>query len=334
MPEKKSIKTNTVSQPQVSPEIPSHSNTFLIILLIILGLSLLLLGFVLGNEYFSMNQNKVVTPSSKSVKLPVNEASSGAEMVDWKTYTNEKYGFNVKYPQNIVVRENIHNGNETTVSLLFKKLEKNESLCNETHLDINIDNIGECGSLAYKGTTSKIADYNYVLGGIPTIRHDDYFQDKHVESRLDTLVYLNNNFLINYFISPSDYFDLDNKHKIFNQILSTFKFTTKSTNEPEVSEPITNSTVKSPLLVKGKVPAGWMFEGQFPIKLTDANKKVIITGIAKEIVPGSWQNNSPVDFQSSLTFGVSTGSGYLILENDNPSGDPSKNKTFEVPVNF
>jgi hypothetical protein len=118
------------------------------------------------------------------------------------------------------------------------------------------------------------------------------------------------------------------------QILSTFKFTGSTTSGPEVTSPVSNSKVASPLTVTGTVPAGWMFEGVFPIKLVDANRKLIVQGQAKETVAGSWQSGNTVDFTATLTFNNAIGSGFLILQNDNPSGDPANSKTFEVPVSF
>jgi hypothetical protein len=103
---------------------------------------------------------------------------------------------------------------------------------------------------------------------------------------------------------------------------------------PIVSSPSANMKVVSPLKVTGTVPAGWMFEGVFPIKLLDANQKLIVQGQAKEKVAGSWQSGGPVDFTATLTFKASTGSGTLVLSNDNPSGIPSNSKSFEVPVSF
>lgn len=103
---------------------------------------------------------------------------------------------------------------------------------------------------------------------------------------------------------------------------------------PIVSSPSKGIKVTSPMEVIGIVPAGWMFEGVFPIKLVDLNKKLIVQGQAKEKFPGSWQTGQPVDFTSSLFFTTNTKGGFLVLENDNPSGDPAKSITFEVPVNI
>jgi hypothetical protein len=109
---------------------------------------------------------------------------------------------------------------------------------------------------------------------------------------------------------------------------------TPNPETPSVSSPSANMKVVSPLKIAGTVPAGWMFEGVFPIKLVDSNRKLIVQGQAKEKVAGSWQNGQAVDFTATLTFKSVTGSGFLILQNDNPSGDPANSKTFEVPVKF
>lgn len=109
---------------------------------------------------------------------------------------------------------------------------------------------------------------------------------------------------------------------------------TPNSNEPIVSSPSANMKVVSPLKVTGTVPTGWMFEGVFPIKLVDSSKKVLAQGQAKEKVAGSWQSGNPVDFTATLTFKAATGSGTLVLSNDNPSGLPANSKTFEVPVSF
>jgi len=103
---------------------------------------------------------------------------------------------------------------------------------------------------------------------------------------------------------------------------------------PVISSPSARSKIKSPLKVTGTVPAGWMFEGVFPVKILDSKQNVVAQAQAKEVEPGSWQNGNPVDFTTTLTFKAATGSGTLVLENDNPSGNPENIKTFEVPITF
>ncbi len=103
---------------------------------------------------------------------------------------------------------------------------------------------------------------------------------------------------------------------------------------PVITDPNPISKIASPQTVRGTAPPGWMFEGSFPIKLLDSNRKLIVQTKASEEVPGSWQSNVSVYFTATLTFTTTAKSGFLVLENDNPSGDPTKSKTFEVPVTF
>lgn len=103
---------------------------------------------------------------------------------------------------------------------------------------------------------------------------------------------------------------------------------------PIVISPKHDDTISSPITIAGITPPGWMFEGVFPIKLLDENRKLIASTLGKEKIPGSWQSGNPVEFTASLNFTTTSDLGYIVLENDNPSGDPQKSKTFEIRVYF
>lgn len=103
-------------------------------------------------------------------------------------------------------------------------------------------------------------------------------------------------------------------------------------NAPQITTPKNGDHVKSPLTIKGVVPSGWMFEGVFPLRLVNEDKKIIVQTQGKELTPGSWQSGKPVEFEAILTFSTIAKYGYVVLENDNPSGDPTKTKRVEVPV--
>lgn len=110
---------------------------------------------------------------------------------------------------------------------------------------------------------------------------------------------------------------------------------TPTTNQlPVITNPKSGSIIKSPLKVVGTVPAGWMFEGTFPVKLLDSDKNIIAQAGAKETTPESWTEGGNVEFTVTLTFKNSSGSGVLVLESDNPSGDPENARSFEMPVTF
>lgn len=114
----------------------------------------------------------------------------------------------------------------------------------------------------------------------------------------------------------------------------TVSTSTPDPQNPSVTSPQPNTQVTSPLVVTGTVPPGWMFEGSFPITVVDAARNPIVTTTAHEVTPGSWQSGNPVPFTATLTFTTTASSGFLILENDNPSGLPANAKSYEIPVTF
>lgn len=101
----------------------------------------------------------------------------------------------------------------------------------------------------------------------------------------------------------------------------------------KVSSPKESSKIESPLLVKGEARGSWYFEGSFPIRVFDANNKELGVVPAKAI--GNWMTKEFVPFEAVLTFNKpNTKTGTLVLQKDNPSGDPDKDDSFSIPVRF
>lgn len=99
-----------------------------------------------------------------------------------------------------------------------------------------------------------------------------------------------------------------------------------------VAEPRTRAAVTSPVRVSGKVPGTWSFEASFPIELLDAKHRRIATGHA---AVRNWTRNKPVAFTATIPFKrPSTGSGFLVLRNDNPSGEADQADSVEIPITF
>lgn len=105
------------------------------------------------------------------------------------------------------------------------------------------------------------------------------------------------------------------------------------TNQPVVISPKSGDTITGPLVIKGYIPKSWTFEGQFQMKLLDSQRRIII----QDRVPVEWDNENKKDtlyFVESYNYHTSATSGFLVLENDNPSGLPEKQKNIEILVNF
>lgn len=100
----------------------------------------------------------------------------------------------------------------------------------------------------------------------------------------------------------------------------------------ELSAPLPDSIVTSPLEVTGKATGGWYFEGSFPILLTDDAGNVIRN--EHVTAQGEWMTPELVEFAGEIAFQTIAEKGYLILRKDNPSGIPENDMELKVPVRF
>ncbi len=107
---------------------------------------------------------------------------------------------------------------------------------------------------------------------------------------------------------------------------------TPAQTEVTVISPGSGATIVSPVNVVGTIDKSWTFESSFRIEIlddarqeiTDAN--VPVTFATEESMIGT--------FTASIPFETEAKSGFIVIHNDNPSGLPENDKTFEVPVNF
>ena len=103
----------------------------------------------------------------------------------------------------------------------------------------------------------------------------------------------------------------------------------------EVSLPKSGAVITSPLKVIGSINgAGWSgFEGQVgTVTLVDEKNNVLV----QTFLPATtdWMQ-LPTNFEATLNFvAPKSGSGMLIFKNENASGEPARDKTFKLPVNF
>lgn len=100
-----------------------------------------------------------------------------------------------------------------------------------------------------------------------------------------------------------------------------------------VSSPLPNAVIKSPVTVRGEARGQWYFEASFPVKVVDANGKVLASAPAQ--AQGEWMTTEYVPFAATISFQTpSTDTGKIIFEKDNPSGLPQNDDKLEVPVRF
>lgn len=101
----------------------------------------------------------------------------------------------------------------------------------------------------------------------------------------------------------------------------------------QVLEPKEGALLTSPLHVEGQVVGSWMFEASMPVSVLDGNKKLVAK--APATTEDNWMTTDFVHFSANLAFKKpSTPTGFLLIESDNPSGDPEKAKSYMIPVRF
>ncbi len=89
--------------------------------------------------------------------------------------------------------------------------------------------------------------------------------------------------------------------------------------------------------ITGAIKGGYFFEAQAHAELLDENKNHMTQFPIS--ATSDWMTSGPVDFKMSISYAVddkaiTKGTGYIRMENDNPSGDPSKDKYIDIPVVF
>ena len=95
-----------------------------------------------------------------------------------------------------------------------------------------------------------------------------------------------------------------------------------------------NEGIASPWTLEGKARGTWFFEASAPYMLKDAAGKVIAQGHIEAL--SDWMTTNFVPFKTTITFPAQPAAshGTLVLMNDNPSGDPAKQKELDIPVQF
>lgn len=100
-----------------------------------------------------------------------------------------------------------------------------------------------------------------------------------------------------------------------------------------IYSPSSGDAIMSPVSVSGKVKGTWMFEASFPASVLDANGNEL--GVAPITTSENWMTEDFVSFSGRISFSQpTTQNGFVVFNNDNPSGLPENSKEFRVPVKF
>lgn len=110
-------------------------------------------------------------------------------------------------------------------------------------------------------------------------------------------------------------------------------------SEVVVDKPKANALLSgNKVEIVGRAKGSWFFEANMVCKLMDGNTRQI--GKIGCHATENWMQEGYVDFEGTIWIrGLPSTTpifktGWLIIENDNPSGDPKNLKQFKVPVKF
>lgn len=189
--------------------------------------------FLVAGYFLGKNSVKPATPvaetavieNTSAISPTVSPAASSTasatdETASWKIYTNDTYGFSIKYPADWTVADTIQKSGSSGMD---EKLEISKS---DTNIDIYIDPIGwgvPGPEIKYEVS---VVDNKLILSGresVPPTGENEIAQQKgRIQLKQGNLFALTLNKLP-FYISADDS-DLTNEQLIV-QILSTFKFT-------------------------------------------------------------------------------------------------------------
>jgi hypothetical protein len=97
-----------------------------------------------------------------------------------------------------------------------------------------------------------------------------------------------------------------------------------------VSAPLANARVTSPLIVEGDARGDWYFEAQFPLELRAADGTILAEAPAR--AQSDWMTEAPVPFRGELTFRVTQDTpATLVLQEDMP-GEGATPREITIPV--
>ena len=103
--------------------------------------------------------------------------------------------------------------------------------------------------------------------------------------------------------------------------------------EIKITSPKVDQLVTSPLVLTGEAIGQWYFEAVFGVSIVDQDNNELGRSFLE--AQSDWMTPNFVPFKGEIKFTPGNAkSGKVIFANDNPSGEPSLQKTFEVPVRF
>lgn len=193
-----------------------QSNFLVILLSILLTISCLVAGF------FAYQTQNLVKELTRLQVIPTPVATIEPDSTaDWKTYSNEKYGYSMKYPAKSVLNEVLDNNYLSFVSFEGPNIQPLSVYINSSKLNEEVKKIRSQTESHFNAKLVK--NESIIFSSFPAVKLEYLSTD---EKKINTINFVVNNGKYTYVINTQP--------DSFDQILSTFKFI-----EPKASiEPI------------------------------------------------------------------------------------------------
>ncbi len=105
-----------------------------------------------------------------------------------------------------------------------------------------------------------------------------------------------------------------------------------------VSTPLPESTITSPVTIKGKAKGNWFFEASAPVEIVNWDGLIIGKGFVTVDEGYDWMTTDMVPFTGSVSYDANQlGAykyGWIIMKKDNPSGESQFDDHLEFKVLF
>lgn len=99
----------------------------------------------------------------------------------------------------------------------------------------------------------------------------------------------------------------------------------------QLTSPLPNASVNSPIKVSGRARGFFFFEAEMPVSLLDEDGNVLTEFYAR--AEGDWMTMGWVAFTSEISYDAPAGtSAWLRLENNDPSGGEGRQRGITIPV--
>ncbi len=113
--------------------------------------------------------------------------------------------------------------------------------------------------------------------------------------------------------------------------LSNVIFGTIADPQLVLTHPLPYKTVPESFPVQGALRGTWYFEGSFPITIEQMDGTIVVEGYATAL--SDWMTENLVPFQTTVVVpSEAPRTLVLVIKNDNPSGDPVRDKRIEIPI--